>query len=61
MKNRKVTDENKIKHGDRTDWERVIGQSEVQVERNSTTDPDSPVLQNKKYYKPGKNDNQGDR
>ena len=54
MTNRKVTDENKIKHGERTDWNRVIGQSDTQVERKSKEDPDSPVLENKKYYKPGK-------
>ena len=55
MTSNKVSDKNKIKQGDRTDWEKVINQSDDQIERNSTTDPDSPELKNKKYYKPGKN------
>lgn len=55
MPNNEISSENKMKHGDRTDWKRVIHQSDAQIERNSTNDPDSPVLKNKKYYKPGKN------
>ena len=57
MSNNKVSNENKLKYGDRTDWKKVVNQSDSQIEHNSTTDPDSPVLKNKKYYKPGKNTN----
>ena len=57
MKKSEVSDDTKLKYGDRTDWRRVINQSDAQVERNSTTDPDSPVLKNKKYYKPGESAN----
>ena len=57
MPNSDVSDENKVQHGDRTDWKKVIHQSDSQIEQKASTDPDSPVLKNKKYYKPGKGAN----
>jgi len=41
-----------IKSPDKTDWNKIISQSETETEQKSTSDPDSPVLENKKYYKP---------
>ena len=39
---------------DKTKWNKVLSQSEAQVEKISRSDVDSPVLENRRYYKPGK-------
>lgn len=39
---------------DKTDWKKVISQSDAQIIQNAKSDPDSPILVNKKYYKPEK-------
>ena len=47
MKNE--TEQRKV-YPDKTDWKKVISQSDTQIIQNSKSDPDSPILANKKYY-----------
>jgi len=54
-KNDPSIQQDKLKNVDRTDWNRVIAQSESTIEARSKSDKDSPVLKNKKYTKPAKN------
>ena len=54
MSTRKVSDKNKYKYGDKTDWNKVLNQTDAQIEEKSSSDKDSPVLKNKRYTKPGK-------
>ena len=54
MKNTKVVNSNEKKHTDKTDWNKVVSQSDTQVNQNAKFDPNSPILKNKKYYKPEK-------
>jgi hypothetical protein len=54
MKNESITLASKIKPASKTDWKRVISQTDNEIIRNAKSDPDSPVLNNKKYYKPEK-------
>ncbi len=56
MDKNSVTPGSKVKPGSKTDWKKVIGQTEGEVVRNSQSDSDSPILKDKKYYKPGKTD-----
>jgi hypothetical protein len=51
MKNK--SEDNKV-HPDKTDWKKVIAQSDEQIAQNAKSDPDSPILTNKKYHKPEK-------
>ena len=39
---------------DKTEWKKVISQTDSQINKNASTDPDCPVLKDKKYYKPEK-------
>jgi len=45
--------QNKI-YPDKTDWKKVISQSDAQITQSAKSDDDSPILTNKKYYKPEK-------
>jgi hypothetical protein len=54
----KINPEIKKVHCDKTDWKKVVAQSDSQVSKNAQSDPDSPMLTNKKYYKPEKNKSQ---
>ena len=54
MKKNRVTSDSKIKPGSKTDWKRVISQTNSEVIHNAKSDPESPVLNKKKYYKPEK-------
>ncbi len=38
----------------KTNWNKVINQTDSEIIRNIKNDPDSSRLQNKKYYKPEK-------
>lgn len=51
---RTVSDKNKNKYGDKTNWNSLLNQTDAQIEEKSSTDKDSPVLKGKKYIKPGK-------
>ena len=46
-------EQNKV-YSDKTDWKKFISQSDAQITQNAKSDPDSPILVNKKYYKPEK-------
>lgn len=45
---------NKVKPASKTNWDKVINQTNSEVLRNANADPESPILINKKYYKPEK-------
>lgn len=51
MKNNSVTPGSKVKPASKTDWKRVISQTDSEVERNALLDKDAPVLNNAKYHK----------
>lgn len=36
---------------DKTDWKKVIGESQEKTERESISDKDNPILVNKKFKK----------
>ncbi len=36
----------------KTNWNKVISQTDSEIHRNIKNDPDSELLNNKKYYKP---------
>jgi len=55
MKTNRIVKNNGKTHTDKTDWKKIIIQSDSEINRNVATDPDSPILKNKKYYKPAKN------
>lgn len=58
MKN-KITITGSIKkEPSKTNWDRVISQTDNEILRNIKTDPDSALLNNKKYYKPENNNEQ---
>ena len=50
-----IKKENERRYTDKTDWKKVISQSDSEINRNIAADPNSPVLKNKKHYKPAKN------
>ena len=39
----------------KTNWNKVITQTDSEILRNIKNDPDSATLTNKKYYKPERN------
>jgi len=39
----------------KTNWNKIINQTDSEILRNVKEDPDSALLNNKKYYKPEKN------
>lgn len=50
-----TNDTSKVKkQPSKTNWNKVISQTDAEIQRNVKDDPDSPVLNNNKYYKPGK-------
>ncbi len=54
MKRNSIELGNIVKPASKTNWELVINQTNSEVLRNAKTDPESPILSNKKYYKPEK-------
>lgn len=54
MKKNSVEPESKIKPVGKTDWGRVIEQTNSEIVRNANLDSDSSILNDKKYYKPEK-------
>ena len=57
MKKNSIEIANKIKPSSKTDWKKVINQTDSEILHNANSDPDSPILNNKKYYKPEKSKN----
>lgn len=57
MRKNSIESGSKVKPAGKTNWDRVINQTNSEVLRNANTDPESPVLNNKKYYKPEKSKN----
>jgi hypothetical protein len=54
MKINNIESGSKVKPASKTDWKKVINQTDSDVLRNANSDPESPILNNKKYYKPEK-------
>lgn len=54
MKENNIDLGGKTKVPSKTNWEKVINQTDSEILRNAKTDPESPILNNKKYYKPEK-------
>jgi hypothetical protein len=52
MKKNSIELGNKIKPASKTNWDKVINQTNSEVLRNANADPESPILSNRKYYKP---------
>jgi hypothetical protein len=44
----------KIKPASKTDWKKVINQTDSEIMRIANLDAESPILNDKKYYKPEK-------
>lgn len=57
MKKNSIELNSKVKLGSKTDWKKVINQTDSEILRNANLDPESPILNNKKYYKPEKEKN----
>lgn len=57
MKKNSIELGSKVKPASRTNWDKVISQTNSEVLRNANADPESPILNNKKYYKPEKSKN----
>lgn len=55
MANDPIVKANDKRYADKTDWKRVMSQTESDIRKNIENDPDCPELKNKKYTKPGKN------
>lgn len=41
----------------KTNWNKIINQTDSEILRNIINDPESAILNNKKYYKPEKSSN----
>lgn len=54
MKKNSIELGSKVKPASKTDWNKLINQKNSEVLRNANSDPESPILSNKKYYKPEK-------
>lgn len=54
MKRNSIDLDSKVKSAGKTNWEKIIKQTNNEVLRNANADPESPILNNKKYYKPEK-------
>ena len=52
MKKNSIEPGFKVKPTSKTNWEKVINQTNSEVLRNAHADAESPILNNKKYYKP---------
>jgi hypothetical protein len=57
MKKNSIESGSKVRIDSKTDWKKVISQTDSEVLRNANADPESPILNNKKYYKPEKEKN----
>jgi hypothetical protein len=54
MKKNSIDPSDKLKPVSKTDWNKVINQTDIEILRNANSDPESPILNHKKYYKPEK-------
>lgn len=54
MKKNNIGLGDKAKPASKTDWDKVIRQTNSETLRSASSDPESPILSNKKYYKPEK-------
>ena len=57
MKKNSIELGNKVKPASKTNWNKVISQTDSEILRNANADPESPILNNKKYHKPEKSRN----
>ena len=56
MKKSDIANSTKLRQTSKTDWKRVVSQKDAEIVRNANSDSDSPILSNKKYYKPAKSE-----
>ena len=54
MKKNSIELGSKVKPASKTDWNKVINQTDSEIIRNANSDPESKILNNSKYYKPEK-------
>jgi hypothetical protein len=56
MKKNSIDSGGAVKSATKTDWNKVINQTNSEVLRNASSDSECPILNNKKYYKPEKSE-----
>lgn len=54
MKKNSIDPGDKVKPASKTDWNKVISQTNSDILRNAKSDPESAILNKAKYYKPEK-------